>query len=242
MQDAADLLGMLVYQEFWMKGDNNGRFAGSHEWPIDRKASLANVRDTVLRLCNRPSLFLYAGGNGTFEVHRYLLLCVERHQAAVEKYQEQVLDLCDNLSQSPVVDILAKTMETLPDEGLVHVGAELLGVSLGLLGRWWETGLDGLVEDLVDGTNLDGRYSHYSEEEDEGDKNGDGEGAQVQPLLPPQPYQLTEASRDEKKPNPGMPCCSITGQQMIEPVMAADGHTYEQYAIRDGWRQAVAAP
>jgi mannosylglycoprotein endo-beta-mannosidase len=35
--DAADLLGMLVYQEFWMMGDNNGRFAGSHEWPIDRR-------------------------------------------------------------------------------------------------------------------------------------------------------------------------------------------------------------
>ena len=60
--DAANLLGMLVYQEFWMTGDNNGRFAGSREWPTDRGAYLANVRDTLIRLRNHPSLFLYAGG------------------------------------------------------------------------------------------------------------------------------------------------------------------------------------
>jgi hypothetical protein len=36
------------------------------------------------------------GWTCTFEVHRYMLLCVERHQAVVEKYREQVLDLCNN--------------------------------------------------------------------------------------------------------------------------------------------------
>jgi hypothetical protein len=35
-----------------------------------------------------------------------------------------------------LVEILAKTMEMLSDEGLVRVGVELLGMSLGLLGRW----------------------------------------------------------------------------------------------------------
>ncbi|KAL3764536.1 hypothetical protein ACHAW5_004800 [Stephanodiscus triporus] len=171
------------------------------------------------------------GWQCTFEVHRYLLLCVERYQGAVEKYREQVLDLCDNLSQSPAVEVLAKTMETLPDEGLIHVGVELVGASLGLLGRWWETGLDGVVEDLVDSTNLDGRYSHFSDDEEERVENGADVGAQVQQLLPPKTNHLTEASRDERKPIPGMPCCPITGQQMIEPVVAADGHTYERYAI-----------
>ena len=28
--DAADRLGILVLQEFWMTGDNNGRWAGSY--------------------------------------------------------------------------------------------------------------------------------------------------------------------------------------------------------------------
>jgi mannosylglycoprotein endo-beta-mannosidase len=66
--DAADALGMLVYQEFWMTGDNNGRFAGSYEWPVDREAYLANVRDTIVRLRNHPSLFLYAGGNELYPI------------------------------------------------------------------------------------------------------------------------------------------------------------------------------
>ena len=30
---------------------------------------------------------------------------------------------------------------------------------------------------------------------------------------------------------PGMPCCTITGEPMIDPVVAADGHTYERNAI-----------
>ena len=110
-----------------------------------------------------------------------------------------------------LVEILAKTMEMLPDEGLVRVGVELLGVSLGLLGRWWETGLDGMVEDLVDGTNLDGRYSHFLDDEEEGDENGHDEGTQVQRPLLPQPNQLTETLQDNRKLIPGMPCCPITG-------------------------------
>ena len=185
------------------------------------------VGDNVVLSYQTPS----EGWQCTFEVHRYLLLCVERHQAAVEKYREKALDLCDNLSQSPVVEILAKTMESLPDEGLVHVGAELVGASLGLLGRWWETGLDGMIEDLVDGSNLDGRHSHYSDEDEKGDDNGDDEDAQVQRPSPSPPNHTTEATRDDRKPIPGMPYCPITGQQMIEPVVAADGHTYERYAI-----------
>ena len=36
---------------------------------------------------------------------------------------------------------------------------------------------------------------------------------------------------DERKALPGMPCCPITGVPMIEPVVAADGHTYERHAI-----------
>ncbi|KAL7529870.1 hypothetical protein ACHAXR_007027 [Thalassiosira sp. AJA248-18] len=169
----------------------------------------------------------------TFEVHRYLLLCVERHQAAVEKYRERVLDLCDNLSLSPMVGTLTKTVETLPDEGLVYAGAELVGGGVGLLGRWWENGVEGMVEDVVDGINLDGRYSHLlGEEEKEG-------GAAVQnSSLQDQSQQknsigMTEAAdtQDSRRAMPGMPCCPITGLPMVEPVVASDGHTYERYAI-----------
>ena len=62
----------------------------------------------------------------TFEAHWYLLLCMGRHQACVEKYRERMLDLCDNVSQLPVMETLARTAETFLDEGLVYVGAELV--------------------------------------------------------------------------------------------------------------------
>jgi hypothetical protein len=213
----------------WSSGRNSGNTSNSSS--LTRRPMTYRVEevvgDNVVLSHQTPN----EGWTCTFEVHRYMLLCVERHQGAAEKYREQVLDLCDNLSQSPVVDVLAKTMETLPDEGLVHVGAELVGASLGLLGRWWETGLDGMIEDLVDGSNLDGRHSHYSDEDEKGDDNGDDEDAQVQRPSPSPPNHTTEATRDDRKPIPGMPYCPITGQQMIEPVVAADGHTYERYAI-----------
>ena len=41
--DACDRAGMLVMQEFWMTGDNNGRWAGSYEWPTDHDVYLRAV-------------------------------------------------------------------------------------------------------------------------------------------------------------------------------------------------------
>eukprot|EP00977_Amphora_coffeiformis_P027496 scaffold34615_cov180-Amphora_coffeaeformis.AAC.18 len=61
--DCADKLGLLVYQEFWMTGDNNGRWAGNFSWPLDHRAYLRNVKDTILRLRRHPSLLFYGGCN-----------------------------------------------------------------------------------------------------------------------------------------------------------------------------------
>jgi len=66
--EAADQLGLLIYQEFWMTGDNNGRFAGDYDWPLDHEAYLHNVWDTVKRLRNHPSLAWYGGGNELFPI------------------------------------------------------------------------------------------------------------------------------------------------------------------------------
>ncbi|KAL9183065.1 LOW QUALITY PROTEIN: hypothetical protein ACHAXT_004852 [Thalassiosira profunda] len=173
----------------------------------------------------------------TFEVHRFLLLCVERHQAVVEKYKERALDLADNLSQSPFVECARKTAEALPDEGLLYVGAELALGGADRLGHWWQVGLDGMIEDVVDGVNLDGRYSHLSDDEEEeaGAENAQNPLRLPMPhsALPPQPSAMSEFDppRDDRKALPGMPSCPITGMPMIEPVVAADGHTYERHAI-----------
>lgn len=180
----------------------------------------------------------------TFEVHRYLLLTVERHQALVEKYRERVLDLCDNISQSPAIDAVARTVEAIPDEGLVYVGADAAEGGVKILGRWWKTGVEGLVEDVVDGINLDGRHTRLLEDDkeewDEKSTNTE-EGAY---LPTPEPVQCTTAASapDDGKILPGMPCCPITNVPMIEPVVAADGHTYERQAIARWLRLSNRSP
>jgi mannosylglycoprotein endo-beta-mannosidase len=60
---ACDSLGVLVHQEFWMTGDNNGRWAGNYSWPDDHTSYLINAQDTILRLRKHTSLLLYCGGN-----------------------------------------------------------------------------------------------------------------------------------------------------------------------------------
>ena len=54
---------LLLMIKFWMTGDNNGRWAGSYDWPDDQAAYLANAEDTILRLRPHASLMLWCGGN-----------------------------------------------------------------------------------------------------------------------------------------------------------------------------------
>ena len=64
--DACDRLGVMVYQEFWMTGDNNGRWAGNYSWPLDHQVYLSCAADVVKMLRNHPSLLLWVGGNELF--------------------------------------------------------------------------------------------------------------------------------------------------------------------------------
>ena len=66
--EACDQLGVLVMQEFWMSGDNNGRWAGSFEWPTNHKVYLDNAQDMVLMLRRHPSLLFWNCGNELFPV------------------------------------------------------------------------------------------------------------------------------------------------------------------------------
>jgi mannosylglycoprotein endo-beta-mannosidase len=61
--DCADQLGVLVFQEFWMSGDNNGRWEGNYSWPLDYGSYISNVRDTIQRLRPHASLLFYGGCN-----------------------------------------------------------------------------------------------------------------------------------------------------------------------------------
>ena len=68
--DACDRLGVLVYQEFWMTGDNNGRWAGSYDSPDDHGAYGVAVVDAVKRLRRFASLLWLGGGNELYPRER----------------------------------------------------------------------------------------------------------------------------------------------------------------------------
>ena len=152
----------------------------------------------------------------TFETHRYNLLVTHRYCGTVEKVQEGLLDLCDNISQSPMAGVLTKTAREIPDEGLIYVGAEAVGAAGSILERWLEVGLNGALEDVVNAANLDGRYSHLSddEEDEEEQEEEQREDSQTQgsPLKSVVAKKDLEEPAEEKKALPGMPECPITGQ------------------------------
>lgn len=63
--DACDRHGLLVWQEFWITGDCNGRGQppSNAEWPLDHELWLTCAYDTVKLLRNHASLTLWCGGN-----------------------------------------------------------------------------------------------------------------------------------------------------------------------------------
>ncbi|VFQ69098.1 unnamed protein product [Cuscuta campestris] len=60
-----DLYGLLVWQEFWITGDCDGRGdpVSNPDGPLDHDLFLFCARDTVKLLRNHPSLALWVGGN-----------------------------------------------------------------------------------------------------------------------------------------------------------------------------------
>ncbi|CAL0300089.1 unnamed protein product [Lupinus luteus] len=60
-----DYYGLLVWQEFWITGDVDGRGQpiSNEEGPLDHALFLFCARDTVKLLRNHPSLALWVGGN-----------------------------------------------------------------------------------------------------------------------------------------------------------------------------------
>ncbi|GMH10439.1 hypothetical protein Nepgr_012280 [Nepenthes gracilis] len=60
-----DVYGLLVWQEFWITGDCDGRGdpVSNPDGPLDHDLFLLCARDTVKLLRNHPSLALWVGGN-----------------------------------------------------------------------------------------------------------------------------------------------------------------------------------
>ena len=62
---ACDALGLLVWVEFWITGDNNGGAGGggSSEYPKDHQLFLLSAACVIRGARTHPSVALYVGGN-----------------------------------------------------------------------------------------------------------------------------------------------------------------------------------
>ena len=158
----------------------------------------------------------------TFCVHRFCCISAVRHQRALEQYQDQILDLAQKLTISPLVDTLVDVYQTdLVETGLLGVSAKATAGALNLATRWWNSSSDAVLEDLKYATNWDGRVK--VEEEDDDEEEDDESNLKREDEY--------EAEGDDVEALPSMPCCPITKMPMVAPVVAADGHTYEKKAI-----------
>ncbi|MGA9293914.1 MAG: glycoside hydrolase family 2 TIM barrel-domain containing protein [Ignavibacteriaceae bacterium] len=84
--NACDKYGILVFQDFWMSGDCNGKWFDPmkkedqwtrRKYPDDHKLFLESVADQVRMIRNHPSLAFYCGGNEIPPPHDILTVMVD---------------------------------------------------------------------------------------------------------------------------------------------------------------------
>lgn len=204
----------------------------------------------------------------SFVIHRFMVLCTERHHGAAEACREEWQSITEKLAYSPLVGSVADTVHRLPEEGLFAVGATVIQGSAGLLGRWLEGGLETAVKDVAFVTNWDGRFNPGSQQQrpsttdpldlaeenissndttesninDTVQSQSESRPATLKKAPPPSSLPPTTDSSSNKEPLPNMPSCPITSEPMIDPVVAADGHTYERAAIARWLQESDKSP
>mmetsp|Transcript_14249 Transcript_14249/g.40561 ORF Transcript_14249/g.40561 Transcript_14249/m.40561 type:complete len:601 (-) Transcript_14249:60-1862(-) len=188
----------------------------------------------------------------SFQVNRFMVVCVENSSNPVQICQEELASISERLSHSMVADSLATAIDRVPVDGLLSISSEAVKGGLAVFGRWFNGGIDLAVSDIARATNWHGEFSPQTSMslddpiDSHGDRgnnvNGGSDAGQshtiedvrqeVSSMLDLDTTLRLEPHQDAPtKALPNMPPCPITGEPMIEPVVAADGHTYERTAI-----------
>jgi U-box domain/C2 domain len=163
----------------------------------------------------------------TFIAHRFMVICEDRHQAVIEMCHDEFLSITERLGYSPIVREVQATVDRVPDEGLLFVGINAVQGAGALLDRWWKGGVSTAVGDLQYATNWDGRFNEEVNLDTDAPTRGSFVATTPVASSPPVASRIS----DDTVALPGMPCCPIAGEPMVDPVVAADGHTYERNAI-----------
>lgn len=160
-----------------------------------------------------------------FNAHRFMLISVERYVSALESYREELLDLSTKLINSPALEVISKTVKSIPEEGLVLVGLHAALGSMSIAGRWLNTGINVALDDIVYNLNLDGQHNPRDDDESV---------SSVDSICDHSTLGVINENDDDMSSisvASGMPLCPISGQKMRDPVVAGDGHTYDRSSI-----------
>ena len=222
---------------------------------VGRQYKVAKVDGDIVLISYETS----EGWVCSFQAHRFMLICEERHYSTVEAAQDEFASVAERLAHSPLVHTIANTVERVAVEGILSVGEEIAKSGVGLFQRWLTGGVDTVVADVANVINWDGRHnpdvtddldlpnlqtsSQDGEDEDRRNNthhqqnNGDGRRSTYdyddQMDTKPRAAAISQLALHATEPEalPNMPACPITGFPMVDPVVAADGHTYERTAI-----------
>eukprot|EP00977_Amphora_coffeiformis_P004964 scaffold1058_cov163-Amphora_coffeaeformis.AAC.4 len=163
-------------------------------------------------------------------VRRHALVCQERQLSVTERIMPHWATLGERLGQSPLVQTLQTGVSRVPDEGLVSVAQDVLTNGQGLLARWWQGGLGTALEDVRHATNWDGETLPTAEESLELAMPPSIEEEEAA-VIPVEDENDIDDNDTDRSILPNMPVCPISQEPMKDPVVAADGHTYERSAI-----------
>lgn len=165
----------------------------------------------------------------TFEAHRFTLICQE-NLSPVESAQDELVVIAERLSHSPLVHQVTQTVERVAVDGLLSVGTDIVKGGWGLWNRWRDGGFDIAIGDVVDVTNWDGRHDPDHSDGLDIPEARSSLDEQDQGNLKPAAAEVYDSEYgDAVDPTAqalhGMPACPITGEPMLDPVVAADGKT-----------------
>jgi U-box domain/C2 domain len=203
-------------------------------------------------------------------VHRFMVVCEQKaqhHPGPMEYLEDEIATLTERiLVHSPLVHVVQDAVTRLPDDGLAVITQEVWNGGASLLQRWMQGGIQSIVTDIVHATNVDGHANprtddaeslldtddidDYNDEDGSNSNNNAAGGAASSgdesstdgKSTPKRLQQQKQQPFNTAVPLPNMPACPITGQAMVDPVVAADGHTYERSAIARWLRTSDKSP
>jgi hypothetical protein len=162
----------------------------------------------------------------SFQANKKMLVCEERHISALNTAQDELQTLGERLSVSPLVVTVTETVERVVEDGLVGVAEGIVRGSASIFDRWFKGGIDTIISDIQDVTNLDGRHNQDNIGRRLGlesptssssslvvdDNNGNNKAYST--IDTDEPYQEKELA----EPLPNMPPCPITGFPMVSNI------------------------